>query len=85
MPDLPIPKERGSVRPVTLESEPGKSFMCEVRAASWKTGLRPGAVVYVNFGTANQVEGQWYRCQVLPSPDGTNTASGVHVRRLADG
>jgi len=79
------PQERGSVRPVTLDSDPGKAFYCEVRAASPRTGLQVGAVVYVNFGTPNNVEGQWYRCQVLPSPDGVNTASGVHVRRLADG
>ncbi len=80
-----IPKARGSVRPVTLESEPEKTLYCEVRAASPRTGLQIGAVAYVNLGTPNHVEGQWYRCVVLPSPEGINTASGVHVRRLADG
>lgn len=84
MSDSPIPKARGSVRPVTIAGD-DRTYYAEVRAASPQTGLQIGAVVYVNFGTANQVEGQWYRCEVLPSPDGVNTASGVHVRRLADG
>lgn len=74
-----VPAERGSVRPVTLDSEPGKTFYCEVRANP-KIGLGVGAIVWVNFGTQNKVDGQWRQCLVLPSPEGTNTASGVHVR-----
>lgn len=84
MPDSPIPKERGSVRPVTLESEPGKTFYCEVRASSPRTGIQVGAIVWVNFGTQNRVEGQWRQCVVLPNPEGTNAASGVHVRLSPD-
>lgn len=47
------PDQRGSVRPVTLDSEPGKTFFLEVRAFP-KTGLREGAIVWVNFGTPNK-------------------------------
>lgn len=74
-----LPPERGSVRPVTLDTDPGKTFYCEVRA--WpKTGLRVGAIVWVDFGTPNNLQGQWRQCLVVESPEGTNSASGVHVK-----
>jgi len=63
------PEQRGSVRPVTLDTDPAKTFYCEVRALP-KTGLGEGAIVWVNFGTQNNVEGQWRQCVVMPSPRG---------------
>lgn len=77
-----IPTERGSVRPVTLESEPGKTFYCEVRILP-KRGLGVGEIVWVNFGQPQYVE-NWRQCIVLPSPEGTNAASGVHVKLSPD-
>lgn len=70
------------MRPVTLDSDPGKTFYCEVRAASPRTGLQVGAIVWVDFGTPNRIEGQWRQCVVLPSE--AATASGVHVRLSPD-
>jgi hypothetical protein len=79
-----VPKERGSVRPVTIEGD-DRSYTCEVRAAG-RDGLKPGAIVWVEFGSYWTEErgektrhpGQWRQCIVLRSD--TNTASGVHVR-----
>lgn len=73
----PIPKERGSVRPVTIEGDP-KRYYCEVRAASPRTGLQVGAVVYVNFGTPNQVEGT-----VVSVPGLAESGRGEHGERRA--
>lgn len=79
------PKERGSIRSVTVESEPGRSFMCEVRTLP-KSGLRPGDLVWVEFGAYwmeiqgvnTRQPGTWRQCIVLPNE--VSTAEGVHVR-----
>lgn len=79
------PKERGSVRPVTIENEPDKTMMCEVRTMSG-SGLRPGDIVWVEFGATwatkggrqIKIDGQWRQAIVLPSS--VATASGVHIR-----
>lgn len=81
--DSPIPTERGSVRPVTIEGDPdARTYYVEVRAASPRTGLKEGAIVFVNFGQPQHVE-NWRQCIILPSPEGA-AASGCHVRLSPD-
>lgn len=71
------PSQRGSVRPVTIDGDPtGRSYTCEVRSVSPRTGVQPGAIVSVEFGAAwatrggrqVRIEGQWHQCIVLPAP-----------------
>jgi hypothetical protein len=77
------PRERGSVRNVTVEGD-DRTYFAEVRALP-KLGLKPGDHVWIEFGGAwaeergrtFRVPGVWQRCVVLPS--GATTAD-VRVR-----
>jgi hypothetical protein len=84
------PKERGSVRPVTIEGDPdGRSYNCEVRTLPG-FGLRPGDYVWVEFGATwatvggrqERVGGQWRQALVLPNKAGM--PSDVHLRLSPD-
>jgi hypothetical protein len=65
------PKERGSVRNVTIEGDP-KTYMCEVRSLP-SHGLRIGDYCWVEFGAVwaerndepFRVPGQWRQCLIL--------------------
>ena len=73
------PAQRGSVRPSRWTPTPARPSTA--RSSAWpKTGLRVGAIVWVDFGTPNKLQGQWRQCLVIETPEGTNAASGVHVR-----
>ena len=82
--DLGPPKERGSVRAVTLEGD-RRTYHCEVRVSPG-SGLQPGAFVWIEFGAVwaeeqgvtTKVRGQWRQCFVLPGNAGTSAE--VHVR-----
>ena len=79
-----LPKERGSIRNVTIAGDP-VTYHCEVRTLPG-SGLRPGDLVWVEFGaywTEIQSErakqrGQWRRCRVLPNA--ATTQADVHVK-----
>ena len=85
MPVMPgPPKQRGSVRNVTIEGdESGRTYFCEVRA---EHGLQVGCRVWIEFGVAwaeiqgekVRVPGQWRLCEIQPGPAGTS--ADVHVR-----
>lgn len=88
---MAIPKERGSVRPVTIEGDPDqRTYMAEVRSES--PSLKIGTIVWIEFGvTWSTVKGrevknpgQWRQAVIVENPDGVNTASGVHVRLSPD-
>lgn len=79
-----VPKERGSVRNVTIAGDP-MTYHCEVRTLAG-SGLRPGDLVWVEFGaywTEIQGErikqrGQWRRCKVVANE--ASTQADVHIR-----
>lgn len=84
------PKERGSVRSVTIEGDPdARAYYCEVRTVAG-TGLRIGDIVWVELGATfaivdgrkERVGGQWRQGIVMKSPHGT--PSDVHVRLSPD-
>lgn len=81
------PTERGSVRPVTIESDPdGRTFYCEVRTTA---GLGEGAIVWIELGATfadaqgrrEKVGGQWRQARVLPCRE---PGSGIHVALTPD-
>jgi len=84
------PKERGSVRPVTIEGDPDhRTYYCEVRTLPG-SGLKPDDIVWVELGATwatfsgrqEKVGGQWRQAIVLPNLGGM--PSDVHLRLSPD-
>ncbi|MDP3717118.1 MAG: hypothetical protein Q8T13_05030 [Acidobacteriota bacterium] len=83
------PKERGSVRPVTIEGDPDeRTYYPEVRTTQG-SGLQPGNIVWLELGASwatiggrqEKVGGQWRQAIVVAGPP---QGSGVHVRLSPD-
>jgi hypothetical protein len=78
------PKERGSVRKVTIDADL-RTFSCEVRTLPGK-GLATGSYCWIEFaaswadvgGERLKVAGQWRHCLILDGPAGTS--ADLHVR-----
>ena len=83
------PKERGRVRPVTIEGDAdARTYYPEVRTLPG-SGLKPGDIVWLELGATwayvggrkEKVGGQWRQAIIVAGPP---QGSGVHLKLSPD-